>query len=72
MEEDQKHFGQKSFETSASARLHRVLEDLCLEKLQFLQNTKKYYENQRDKIKQEVTILLEFGFSSLVLIEIIL
>lgn len=33
---------------------YRVSEDLSAEKVQLLQNTKKHYENQRDKIKEEV------------------
>lgn len=32
----------------------RVSEDLCGERIQLFQNVKKNYENQCDKIKQEV------------------
>jgi len=33
----------------------RISEMLSAERLQLLQNRKKHFENQRDKIKQQVT-----------------
>jgi septal ring factor EnvC (AmiA/AmiB activator) len=38
---------------------YRITEDLCCEKLQLLQNKKNHYENQRDKIKQQIASMDE-------------
>ncbi|ELU14640.1 hypothetical protein CAPTEDRAFT_222269 [Capitella teleta] len=59
MLDDQKQFGKISFEALGSERLNRISEDLSLESLQLLHNRKKHFENQRDKIKQQIASLEE-------------
>lgn len=54
MEDDEQRFGRTSFQVAGLERLQRAEEDWYLEKMQLILNTKKHFENQRDKVKQEV------------------
>ena len=58
MVEDQSRFGKRAFEVVALDRFLRVSEDTFLEKMQLLQNTRKQYVHERDKVKQELAGLI--------------
>nr|KAG5695169.1 hypothetical protein BaRGS_030215 [Batillaria attramentaria] len=61
MEEDRQRFGKNAFELVASDRVLRLKTEMHTETVQLLQNRRKQFIQERDKVKEEIGFLSDEG-----------